>query len=689
MLARRALAKSGHEIMLAASPEIAREHIRAHRPDLLVVDYQLEDESGLSFLRRLHQEGLTIPALMVSGYSDEERAIEALRSGVSDIIPKTVDYLERLPAAIEQTLEKIRDRQRKATEKRRVEQETIQRDLANTLPHLVWSADSTGDLRFVNERWPEFSGLDAETLLGDGWMQLVHPEDRARLRAAWIAATEFADAPHSQPRAQAPFHVEYRLRDRHGNYRWFLAQAARMQNQKSGEMLWFGTCVEEEARKQAEAQREAILQSERAARADAERAARIKDEFVATLSHELRTPLNAIIGWSQYLQRAADDPARLGKGLEIILRNARIQAQMVDDLLDMSRIMAGKLRLDLAPVGLRAVVEDTLASVQHAAAAKNITLQLMADTDPIVPGDPNRLQQVVWNLLTNAIKFTPRDGHVEIMLRCEAHEVELVVRDNGRGISAAFLPHVFDRFRQEDASISRDVTGLGLGLSLSRQLVEMHDGRITAASQGEGKGAVFSVVLPLVSGTVRAPTRPPASIPMSEPDPALGMLAGLTILTLEDEADGRELVQRVLEEHGAQVTATANATEAWAAYDATSPDIILSDIGLPGVDGYDFIRRIREHEGTRAGQRPTPAAALTALARHEDRRRALLAGFQTHVSKPVDPSELLTVIASLAGRSAAVYSQTPRNGHAERHSGATPPPIFSGSPFGDQTGITR
>ena len=404
-------------------------------------------------------------------------------------------------------------------------------------------------------------------------------------------------------------------------------------------------------RKRAEERREALLASERAARSEAERATRLKDEFVATMSHELRTPLNAIVGWASILRRDRRGET-IKQGVEVIERNAKLQARMVEDLLDMSRILSGKLAMELQRTDLSAVIEAAVAAVRPAADAKHVRLHTSIDTTPAVNGDPGRLQQVLWNLLTNAIKFTPPSGIVTVLAReierDGTRSVEISVTDSGQGIDAKFLPFVFDRFRQADASTTRRHGGLGLGLSIVKSLVEMHQGSVEALSNGEGRGATFIVTLPLADTPTGAP---PTSLehPHQEPQPQdASSLAGLRVLVVDDEADARTLARRVLEERGAEVVAVGSAAEALEAVDGNAAlSVLVSDIGMPEHDGYELITRMRAMPGN-AGR--IPAIALTALARDEDRKRTLLAGYQVHISKPVDPAELVTVIASLAGR---------------------------------------
>ena len=398
--------------------------------------------------------------------------------------------------------------------------------------------------------------------------------------------------------------------------------------------------------KRAEQERALLLASERAARSEAERAARMKDDFVSTLSHELRTPLNAILGWIGVL-RQQQSPETLAKAIDVIDRNSRRQSQMVDDLLDMSRIISGKLRLDVQRLDAASVIEEALASAQPAADAKGVRLVRVLGSAAIVQGDPGRLQQVVWNLVSNAIKFTPRGGLVQVTLRKVDSHIHVQVSDSGQGIRADLLPHVFQRFRQGDASPTRHHGGLGLGLAIVKNLVEMHGGSVEAASEGEGRGSVFTVRLPLAMAAAVPESRTDAPDELAQGSLS-ELLDGLQVLVVDDEADARDVVQRLLEDAGAQVRTAETAGEALSILDqGLAPDIILSDIGMPDQDGYDFMRRVRNMPGDIAA---VPAAALTALARVEDRKRALMAGYQTHLAKPVDPSELVAMVASLTRR---------------------------------------
>ncbi|MES3020320.1 MAG: ATP-binding protein [Pseudomonadota bacterium] len=395
-----------------------------------------------------------------------------------------------------------------------------------------------------------------------------------------------------------------------------------------------------EAARHAAAERERLLASERALRSEAERMSALKDEFLATLSHELRTPLGAILGWAQILRRGRRGPADIDKGLGIIERNARVQAQLIEDLLDMSRISSGKVRLEAQPVDPCGPIEAALETVRPAAEARGITLA--AELDPgagLVSGDPDRLQQIVWNLLSNAIKFTPRAGRVLVRLARVDDQLEIGVADTGSGIDPAFLGHVFERFRQADGSTTRSYGGLGLGLSIVKSLAELHGGTVRAESPGAGCGATFTVCLPLAAAGVTAPPAPAPTL--ARPD-----LSGLTVLAVDDEPDTLALLVRLLEDCGARVLCAASAPEALALHAHGRPDLLISDIGMPMVDGYELIRRVRELGAAAGGA--LPAIALTAFARAEDRRKALKDGYQAFLTKPVEHGELVALVAQLA-----------------------------------------
>jgi CheY-like chemotaxis protein/nitrogen-specific signal transduction histidine kinase len=396
-----------------------------------------------------------------------------------------------------------------------------------------------------------------------------------------------------------------------------------------------------------------LLESEREARSQAERASRMKDEFLATLSHELRTPLNAVLGWAKILRHGNLQGEELKQGLDIIERNARVQAQIIEDLLDMSRIISGKVRLDVRWIELSAVLNESIETLRSTAQAKGVYLQARLDpfARPIF-GDPNRLQQVFWNLLNNAIKFTPKDGKVEVLLKQASTEVQVSVIDTGEGIAPEFLPYIFHRFQQGDASTTRRHGGLGLGLAIVKQLVELHGGNVRVQSDGMGKGATFSVHLPLAavySEPEKEGRLPEATLRENPPIPEVS-LADIQVLVVDDEIDARDLVKKLLEMAGAMVSTAGSASEAMGHILAGRPDVLICDIGMQEEDGYSLIRRLRGMEKKEEGV--LPAVALSAYARSEDRTKAIRSGFQIHLAKPVEPAELLAVISSLAGGAA-------------------------------------
>lgn len=394
-----------------------------------------------------------------------------------------------------------------------------------------------------------------------------------------------------------------------------------------------------------------LYESERTARASAERLSDMKDSFLANLSHELRTPLNAVLGWAQILRRGVKDQGDLQKGLEAIERSARVQSQLIGDLLDMSRITSGKVRLDVQPLDPISFIDAAIETVRPSAEAKGIRLLSLLDpgAGPIA-GDPARLQQVMWNLLANAIKFTPKGGKVQVTLERVNSHIEINITDSGIGIKAEFVPHLFERFQQGDLSTTKAFGGLGLGLSIVKHLVELHGGTVKASSAGEDQGATFAIHLPLTAvrrvsteERLHPQAAPPAMVAFEHVD-----LSGIKVLVVDDEQDARDLIKRLLSDCSALVLTAGSAGEAMGVIELERPHILVSDIGMPDIDGYELLRMVRARE-TRDGSR-LPAIALTAFARAEDRIRALRAGFVAHVAKPVEPSELLATVAAFCGR---------------------------------------
>jgi PAS domain S-box-containing protein len=401
-----------------------------------------------------------------------------------------------------------------------------------------------------------------------------------------------------------------------------------------------------------------LLDSEREARSQAERASRMKDEFLATLSHELRTPLNAVLGWAHILRMGNPKADELKQGLDSIERNARVQAQIIEDLLDMSRIISGKVRLNVQPIDLADVLNESIDTVRATAEAKSIDLQpRFPPRAGTISGDPDRLQQVFWNLLNNAIKFTPQGGKVIVGLERVDSRIQVTVTDTGEGIAPEFLPYVFARFQQGDGSTARRHGGLGLGLAIVKQLVELHGGTVHVKSDGIGHGAMFIVNFPLIAAHFEHATERGYSLPMpreSHPLPDVS-LANIHILVVDDEADARELVKRLLEMAGAKVSLAGSAAEAMERILTARPDVLVCDLGMPSEDGFSLIRQLRALEEERQ-EGSLPAVALTAYARSEDRTKAIRSGFQNHLPKPVEPAELLAVVSSLAGRMVTTLS---------------------------------
>jgi PAS domain S-box-containing protein len=498
----------------------------------------------------------------------------------------------------------------------------------------------TSRLLEVNETFTRLSGYTREEAVGRTTLEL----------GVWARDSDREEEIALVSERGGVRDLEYRFRMKDGTERVGLLSAERIEI--GGEPCALTVIQDITEQKRAEAERDQTLEREKALRAKAEEASRLKDEFLATVSHELRTPLTSILGWAHMLRTGQSADGDLSKALETIERNARAQSQLIDDLLDVSRIITGKLRLDVRAVDPNSFIEAAIEAVRPAAEVKGIRVQKIIDTGVIsVSGDPVRLQQVVWNLLSNAIKFTPRGGRVQIRLERVNSHIEIAVSDNGPGIAPEFLPHVFDRFRQADQRTTRQHGGMGLGLAIVRHLVELHGGTVRAESPGEGQGSTFMVLLPIAPVYQRIGmeerVHPAArdTLPAYEcPD----RLDGLRILVVDDEPDTRELLEVGLGRCGAEVMAAGSAAEALEVMATATPDVLISDIGMPSEDGYDLIRRVRQLPAGSGGR--VPAIALTAYARTEDRLQALRAGYQMHVPKPVELAELVAVVASLVQR---------------------------------------
>jgi PAS domain S-box-containing protein len=542
--------------------------------------------------------------------------------GITQDVSERVKAQERLKQAVEEHL-------RDEAAVRAAHQRTI--SVLNLMSDCYIEMDSDWRLTFVNAAAARFNGFQPQDVLGK-----THWE-------VWPAAngTEIERNYRKAAEDKKPFSFE----SYYGPLSAWVEVHAYPTDK--GLAVYFRDITE--AKRTAE-EKEQLLEAERAARSEAERISRMKDEFLATLSHELRTPLNSILGWSQILERGERDFETVAEGIAVISRNARAQTQLIEDLLDMSRIISGKLRLDVRQVNIGDVVTGAVEAVMPSASAKNLRIQVVAD--PLagpVSGDPSRLQQVVWNLLTNAVKFTPKGGEIQVVAKRVNSHIEIVVSDNGTGIAPDFLPFVFDRFRQADSSTSRRHGGLGIGLALVKQITELHGGSVRVKSAGEGNGSTFTIILPLSMARLQ-PEGVSAGI-TGKGDELLDEtidLEGARVLFVDDDFDARNMCKRILSECKAEVMLAASAAEAITLLKEKRPDVLVSDIGMPQVDGYQLILEVRRLPDNQGGN--TPAAALTAFARSEDRRRALMAGYESHIAKPVKPAELIAVVASLAGR---------------------------------------
>jgi PAS domain S-box-containing protein len=554
--------------------------------------------------------------------------------------PDDLDLMKAVADHIAVAMERIESQQKLRDSEHRY------RQLAESLPNLVWSCGTDGRCTYLNRRWVEYTGRPEAEQLGVGWVEQLHPEDRESTMNAWRRAVAGGEE----------FRVEFRLRRADGEYRWFDTRALPIRDANGQLVKWFGSNTDITDAKQLEQSRKELLEAERSARTAAEHANRMKDEFLATISHELRTPLQAILGWSGLLNSQMYD-SRTAQAIEVIQRNARVQAQLIEDLLDMSRILNGKMRLDLKAVDLGTPIGNALKTVEPAAKVKQIIVHPPVECGPIaVQGDPDRLQQIVWNLLSNAIKFTPSGGEVRVKLEVADQTAVIRVADTGQGIKREFLAHVFDRFRQEDGSSTRRQGGLGIGLSIVRQLVEMHGGAVSVDSEGEGRGSTFTVRLPLAVEPAMAENavKSPANLlsaAVSEHE-SMHTLQGANILLVDDQLDACILAQRCLEEAGAHVTMSLSARDALKSFASHPPHLLISDISMPEMDGYELIQEIRRRPAEHGGR--VPAIALTAFARDEDIARCGRAGYQAHLAKPFEPAGLLCTVARILEEHLAV-----------------------------------
>ncbi|MBO0861090.1 MAG: response regulator [Chloracidobacterium sp.] len=622
--------------------------------------------------------------------SDAERSMAetALCKAYSDLEKRVSEQAAELMRANQDVWAEIVERERVAeesqeglTERMRIEMrlhesEARFRLIVSSAPAMIWISDADKVCNFFNKSWLDYTGRMAAFMdqgSGNGWAEDIHPEDVARCLEIYDKAFD----------ERSEFVMEYRLRRQDGLYRWVLNHGAPLldfvgtDGAEKNFAGYIGYCLDiherKEREKRVEDERDELQTREKILRGEADDINRLKDEFLATISHELRAPLNAIQGWVKLLRDGRLNPDETARALEIIERGARAQNRIISDLLDVSRIVTDKLRLNARRIQPASSIESAVESLRQAASAKKIEVELILDDQagPVV-GDSDRLRQIVWNLVSNAIKFTPDRGQVRVKLERVGEYVEIAVSDTGAGIAPEFLPFVFDRFRQGDGSSTRRQGGLGLGLAIVRHLTEMHGGSVYVQSPGPDQGATFVVKLPLVTPLTNDSNEADATegtdatrisnntsytahagLEMEAPeviDQALE-LDGLRVLAVDNDSDARDLIKTILTQYGAVVETASSACQALALFERPEewqPELLISDIEMPEADGYQLIRKLREMESRRG--RRVPAIALTAYARTEDRLRSLSAGFHMHVTKPVEPVELLTIVASLTGR---------------------------------------
>ena len=525
-----------------------------------------------------------------------------------------VEYI--VPSGIDIT---DRQRSKKALEQSQQELQLI----TEVIPQQIWTTSPQGEIDYINRRWQDYTGVTLEQIKEYGWSSIIHPQDLQEVNDTWNESIQSGNN----------YNLEARLRSSDGSYRWFLMRARPLRNEAGEIIKWYGTNTSINQLKKLEVK----LQQQTE---DLTKANQLKDEFLAIVSHELRTPLNPILGWSQLLFAGKLDSETAVQGISVILRNAKLQAQLIDDLLDVSRMLRGKLNLKQDSLNLEFVIRSALATVQLAAEAKSIEIETVFEPNiGQILGDAGRLQQIVWNLVSNAIKFTPEGGQIAVQLDRVEGYARIQVKDRGIGIKAEFIPYVFERFRQAESSSTRKFGGLGLGLAIVRHLTELHGGKVAVNSAGEGKGATFSVILPLIE----SPTIKQLDQEQLNNSLELNPLNGIQVLIVDDEVDSLELLIFILEQQGARVTAVASADEAVKAFKKSTPNLIISDIGMPKIDGFSLITQIRALPQAKN----IPAIALTAYAGEAERQRSIDVGYQNHISKPVNIDELINTITLL------------------------------------------
>ena len=609
------LRRAGFEVECAGTASAGMDAIRRGGIDLIVLDQNLQGEvSGLDFYEQLRASGDRTPAILVTGLSDEATLIRAVRSGLSDFVPKTVDYFEDLTRAAERVISQVRTRRRLAESEERLAGVSL---LAEAIPQIVWTATPDGLIDFTNRRWHEYSGLTREQTEGWNWCRSLHPDDLDRVSGEWSRAIATG----------AVFETEYRIRrGSDGAFRWFLVRGELVRDAMGRIVKWFGTCtdIDDQKRNEQELKRANDL---------AETASRAKDQFLAMLSHELRTPLTPVLLMAAAARDDPDTPEHLRETFEEIRQNLELEARLIDDLLDVMRIVRGKMPYQFEVVDAHALIARAVEICRGEAAEKGLDLVVeLGATDHHVNADAARLQQVLWNLIKNAVKFTPRDGIVTVRTRDEGGRIVTDVVDTGIGIDPAHLPNIFNAFEQGEDAITKRFGGLGLGLAISRSIAEGHGGGLSAASEGRDRGTTFTLTLP---------TEIPSHVDEAEatPSPDLGPgpePSDRRILLVEDDAMTARIMAKLLRQNGYLVT-TANSVAGALRVPIEDYDLIVSDIGLPDGSGLELMRTIRlRHD--------VPGIALTGYGMEDDIRKSREAGFVAHLTKPLDFTKLDAMI---------------------------------------------
>ncbi|MBW4423783.1 MAG: response regulator [Nostoc desertorum CM1-VF14] len=608
------------QIKQVIRPEELEEALSTGNFDVVITDYQLRWSDGITVLQKFKSRYPELPIVMFTNSGSEEISVEAMKSGLDDYVVKSARHYMRLPVAVRFAVER-------AAIKRKVQGLELRfQTLLNQLNVGVYRLTGDDTLLESNGAFLHLLGINSLAKI---------PESHTL--APYFQPGDYVKLLQELKQTDDSLEREVLLRRADGNEIWVrISQTLSANNEIT---VIDGIIEDITARKQAEQEREQLLQREQAARAEAEASNLIKDEFLSVLSHELRSPLNPILGWCRLLTNHQLNESKKTEAIAIIERNAKLLAQMIEDLLNISQILQGKLSLNIYSVDLVSIISLALESVQLAAQAKNIQLHsILTSNVCFVLGDPTRLQQVFWNLLFNAIKFTPAGGSVEIRLEQVDTQAQIQVTDTGQGISHDFLPYVFDKFRQADSKTTRSVGGLGMGLAIVKHLVELHGGQVWAESLGEGQGSTFTVRLPLMTKQIQT------NINIKQFDNRLN-LSGIRVLLVDDEVDSKELADFILQEYGAEVISVGSPFEVISTLMDFQPDVLVLDIGMPDMDGYMLLEEIRSLPPEQGGQ--IPAIALTAYAGKVDKQQAISAGFQAHLPKPVDADQLVEVIAEL------------------------------------------